>query len=523
MYWRILKTKLSLALFCGTFVGCVGSSLGVAFGYEANDGVMYSTAPAPGYYQAINESTVNLAPEDVGAYGSTWTNDDEGAVSGGSAQGVLTGGIPELEELQKQLSELQASTEKLRGDFEDEKKKNKKETKITDPFTMKLSGHVSMDSAFVTEDETARQEIGNVKNSFSLRDLRVTMKGSGYGCLDYVFGFGVNNSISIKDAYLAIKDTAYFGDVKIGNYFVESGMESVQATFDRVFVAVDETSAVFSLYRRLGVSSTYYGADKQTRLFFGTFLGPSLSSPPHNCVDNDPGLVLNTRLTAAPICIVDEDGFTREVFHVGGSSYWYLPGKESTLRVRTRGQMWNGSNPYFFDGVIALNGDSYSTSQAEVAYQYGEFAISGEGFYMNVSDGGGEAYGTTVAARCFLTPHCSRTYNKNAGRFGTVNMPDEHVFLNFKDRVIGQNWGALEAVGKWEWLETDNLHNVIPASGGNTTGTVVRTVAGANWFLNQQTFFATNWEHAWATPRKGEQKLDTAEFDTLTIQMTFRF
>ncbi|MBQ9873963.1 MAG: hypothetical protein IJM30_05835 [Thermoguttaceae bacterium] len=499
-----------------------GAALIGAFALPSRSiGADYASAPSPGSSLGSYSSVLPGYSEDsVGSYGVVGEPEQVGVAS----DGVLTGGVPELEDLQKQLDELRASSERLKSDFEAEKKKNKKEPKVNDPFTMKLSGHVSVDTALVSEDEAGREQLGNVQNSFSMRDLRVTMKGSGYGHLDYMFGFGVcGSSISLKDAYLKLKDTAYFGDVQVGHYFVESGMESVQATFERVFVSLDETSAMYSLYRRLGVSSTYFGADKRTRAFFGVFLGPSLSSSPHYGCENDPGLVLNARLTAAPICAIDEDGFAREVLHVGGSTYWFSPGGESKLRLRTRGQMWNGSNPYFFDGVVSLADTSYSMSQVETAYQIGGFAASGEGYFLNVYDGGGTAYGTSVVARLFLTPNCTRTYSKDKGRFGTIKMPEEAVFLNYKDRILGQHWGALEVVGKWEWAETTGLKNVIPASGGNTTGVVTRTVAGANWFWNEQAFLAANWEHAWATPRKAEKRLDTCEFDTLTLQMTFRF
>lgn len=435
--------------------------------------------------------------------------------------GVLTGGIPELEELQNQIAELQKTSEELRADLAAEQKKNeKKDPKISDPFTMKLSGHVSMDAVTIGKDDVAEDMYGNTKNSVGMRDVRFTMKGSGHGVLEYAMGIGVNDKINLKDVYLRVKDTPFLGDVTVGHYFVESGMESVEATFDRVFASIDEGLRTFGQFRRLGVSSVRYGADQRTRAFLGVFAAPSIANSPHMVINNDPGFILNSRFTTVPICEVDDDGFTREVFHLGASFYWLIPGGEDKLRLCTRGEMWTGDNPYFLDGSIPLVDTSFSVTQAEIAYQFGETALTAEGYMCNVYDGGGTAWGTTVVARRFLTPHCSRTYLKNSGRFGSITMPEEYVFLNCRDRAVGRHWGALETVAKWEWTELNNLQKV----SNSTYGSVNRLVTGFNWFWNAQTFLTFNWERAYVHAHKAESgKHADSVFDTMIAQMTFRF
>ncbi|MBP5620993.1 MAG: hypothetical protein J6X44_03155 [Thermoguttaceae bacterium] len=434
---------------------------------------------------------------------------------------VLTGGIPELEELQNQIAELQKTSEELRADLAAEQKKNeKKDPKISDPFTMKLTGHVSMDAVSIGKDDVAEDMYGNTKNSLGMRDVRFTMKGSGHGVLEYAMGIGVNDRINFKDVYLRVKDTQFFGDVTVGHYFVESGMESVEATFDRVFASIDEGLRTFGQFRRLGVSSVRYGADQRTRTFLGVFAAPSIAYSPHMVINSDPGFILNSRFTTVPICEVDDDGFTREVFHLGASFYWLIPGGENELRLCTRGEMWTSDNPYFLDGSIPLVDTSFSVTQAEIAYQFGETALTAEGYMCNVYDGGGTAWGTTVVARRFLTPHCSRTYLKNSGRFGSITMPEEYVFLNCKDRTVGRHWGALEAVAKWEWTELNNLQKV----SNSTYGSVNRLVTGFNWFWNAQTFLTFNWERAYVhAHNNNNNKHADSVFDTMITQMTFRF
>lgn len=508
-------TSLLLAVALGS-----GTQMNVSWvkasddAWNSND--LFEEAPSP--FETGNRYANSLDPvvysEEYWDAGLEEPNDAGQA----GAKGTFTESVPELVELKQQLAELQKTTDELKSDFAAEQKKNKKEDKTTDPFKVKFGGHLSIDAVNISQNDESRALLGNTYNSVDIRDLRVSMTGSGHGSLQYKAVIGVNDSVKIYDAYLRLKDTQYFGDVTIGNFFVESGMESTTVTFDRVFTSLDEGANMFRMNRHLGVSSTYFSEDKKSRAMFGAFLAPSISSSPHYSCDNDPGLILNTRWTTAPVLNVDDDGFTREVFHLGASYFWLCPGGETNLKLRTRGQMWNGSNPYFINGTVSLADRSYGVAQAEAAYQKGEFATTVDGFVGSVYDGGGSAFGTTVTARCFLTPHCSRSYVTESARFGSIKTPEEHVFLNYKERTIGKNWGALEAVAKWEWTDTNNLKDVQGALYGITN----RVVAGANWFWNDQTFMALNWEHAMISANKNSKHSDL-DFDTIIAQMTFKF
>lgn len=513
MDWKFLVTNraaIVVTIWTELLTGICGVQL---WAWEVAYDDIYYAAPSP--HESV--SATYQVPT-AGPYGMV-VNDDRNAqlnaIPETSNIGTLSSATPELVELKKQLVELQQTTDQLKVDLE---KQSKKEVKATDPYKFKFGGHVSLDAVNISQNEESREMLGNTYNSFDIRDVRVQMQATGHGNMECKAVVGFNNSVKIYDAYLRFKDTQYFGDITIGNFFVESGMESTTVTFDRVFVSLDEGANMFRMNRHLGVSSTLFSENKQTRAMFGAFLAPSISSPSHFSCDNDPGLILNTRLTTAPILSVDDDGYTREVFHLGASYFWLAPGGETSLRLRTRGLMWNGSNPYFLDSNIPMGDNSYGVSQAEVAYQLGGFAITGDGFVGSFYDGGESTYGCTIATRCFLTPHCSRSYKKDTARFGSICMPEEAVFLNYKDRSVGQNWGALEAIAKWEWVDANNLKNFDKS----TYGIVNRVVTGANWFLNDQTFLALNWEHAFISATKNEKHADL-EYDTIVSQVTFKF
>ncbi len=424
-----------------------------------------------------------------------------------------------LANFERQLASLQARMEQMQVDFAEEKTKNaKKKDKFNLPFNTKVGGQLRLDGVYISQDEDALANFGDVGNSLGVRDLRLTFGGSSYGNLQYAVAFTVNNTITFQDVWLRASDTRYFGDITVGNFYVESGMESVETNWDRVYAMTDEGAAMFRLGRRLGVSSQLFGSDKRSRAFFAIFTASNLATQPHRINNQDnPGVVLNARLTAAPILQEDEDGYTREVFHVGGSYFWLSPAKGANLNLQTTGLGWASSNPRFLSGAIPLNDGAYSVTNIEAAYQHEGFAITGEGYFCSIANFG-DSYGTTIATRWLLTRGVTRRYNRQDARFGMVKMPDDMIFLDIKNRMIGGGLGAFEALAKWEWVEANNLKAVSDA----TYGSVNRVVTGANWFWNEQVYWTFNWEHAFVDAKRNgsDQK---GEFDTIIVQGSLKF
>ena len=423
-----------------------------------------------------------------------------------------------VKDLELRLDRLQKKTEKLELDLDAEKKKNEKKEKPSFPFNTKIGGQLRVDGVYISQNDEATRNFGDVENSLGVRDLRLTFGGTGYKTLQYAVAFTVNNNPTFQDVWLRAKDTRYFGDLTVGNFYVESGMESAETNWDRVYAMVDEGAAMFRLNRRLGVSSQLFNADKSARAFFAIFTASNLATAPHrvNNLDN-PGVVLNTRLTAAPILVDDADGYTREVLHFGGSYFWLSPAKGANLNLSTTGLGWTGANPRFLSCAIPLNDDAYSLANVEIAYQREGFATTAEGYFCSV-DEGGDAYGATLSARWMLTPGVTRTYVRQDARFGSVKMPESTLFFDAKNREIGRNLGALEAVAKWEWVEANDFKEIKDA----TYGQVNRSVLGANWFWSEQINWTFNWEHAFVNARKNDAPVK-GEFDTLVVQGSLKF
>lgn len=422
--------------------------------------------------------------------------------------------------LRAELAALREETEALKVDFESAKAKDaaSKKADPNAPFSLKFSGRAVADATLTSADSDFTDFYGETSNTWRLRDVCLTLRGSGYGNLEYKFCLAVAEKVKIYDFYLGCKDTRYFGDVKVGQFHVESGSESLELLYETSYATMDENASIFRMSRRLGVGSARRGMDDRVRLFTGAFIPKSYINETYGSCDDNPGLLLNARLSGVPIYEENEDGLLEELLHLGGSVYWVAPGSDdSTQRFRTRGLGGSFSAPYFLDGTIPLADRSYSVSEIEAAWQRKGFATTAEGFIKSVEDGG-NAFGTTVGARWMLTPGCAWGYSKEAGRFLSPTIAQEAQFVNAKDRVVAGNWGAWEVLGKWGWTEANDLREYA----GSTYGTVNRLTTGVNWYWNDKTMWTLNWERAFIDAQRGGEAVD-ATHDSLILQAAVKF
>lgn len=531
------KKRFEKTLSVGAILAlCVASNGGLTF---AQDDVWRVPTPAitsDGYFETAELSSNDAAdaPPQIGtidANASTVANetDANGGVGTGeptAAPSVSAESIAEFRLMQEQIAKLQAETDALKNTLEAEKSKKK------DPngsFSLSVGGHMIADALFVSQDDENKALLGDVENAYNLRDSRLTLKGSGYGNLEYVCGFMFNNGIRLTDFYLRAKDTGFLGDLTFGHFFVESGMESVTFSFERAYANFDEDAIFFRQLRRLGVGSTHYALDKRARAFFGVYMAKGINKNPVYYAEDAPGVILNGRLTAAPIYYDPDDDKSGnldvsdrdfEVLHVGASYYWLgAGGKDTSISLSTRGAGWDGDSPYFINGKVGLDGKSYNVSQLEAAWAKKGFAATSELYCSSIEDGGC-SYGATVGGRYFLTPGCYRKYSKAAGRFQGFHLPKESYLLNVKERSIGENWGAWEVLGKWDWLEANNLRDISSAR----YGSVHRTTLGLNWFWNDKTVWMLNWEHAFLNVNDNVKNVASQSgVDSLILQARVKF
>lgn len=422
------------------------------------------------------------------------------------------------------LSSIKTAMDELRDEIASMKKELKKKQNSPDTskkFSCKLGGMLFMDAVMVDQTRENAELYGNVPNEFDIRELRLSAKGEGYGNLSYECTIGVNRGISFKDVFVRANGLPVFGDLRVGYFKVESGMGQLASIYDQTFSEFDTNTNAFRIGRRLGIGSTHFAEDKSARLFLGAFTGRNLDfnyDTKGTTVEGDEtGILLNTRVSAVPIYCESGDQLC-EVLHVGASYYWCRP--EDSYRLRARPTGWAFGMPYLLTGSIPLGDDSFSTAQAEFAWQRNQFAVMTEGFF-GFYEGYDEAYGATVQARYMLTSGAYHKYNKDRGVFGEVYVPDNLSFIDYGNMTCLAGPGAWEVAAQWSYTDMDNLGDLTGAS--VYYGRVNELLAGLTWYWNPQTRICFNWIHSMPESAHVGSETVKTECDTFLAQMRIRF
>ena len=517
------KKAAAGALVCSFGWGGADASLGAdGFGgWNAVEGtsLVLSTDEGENENAELNGDVEEVKEDDAVEVNDSVANGSVGFAGG--IGGDFDALADETAALRAELAALREETSALKVDFAKAKEAEEAAKKKADPnapFNLRFSGRAVADVTTTSADADFNDFYGETSNTWRLRDVCLTMRGSGYGNLEYRFCLAVAEKVKIYDFYLRCNDTRYFGDVRIGQFHVESGIESMTILYDTPYAVVDENASIFRLSRRFGIGATRHSSDERLRLFTGAFIPKSFNTEPYGTFDDNPGLVLNARLSGLPIYEEGADGLVDELLHLGGSFYWVAPGADdSTQRFRTRELAGSFSAPYFLDGTIPLADRSYSVSEVEAAWQKKGIGVTADCFIKSVEDGG-NAFGTTLSARWMLTPGCAWGYSKDMGRFSSPKIAEEARFVNAKDRVVAGNWGAWEILGKWGWTEANDLREYA----GSTYGTVNRLTTGVNWYWNEKTMWTLNWERAFIDAQRGGAAID-ATHDALILQAAVKF
>ena len=182
-----------------------------------------------------------------------------------------------------------------------------------------------------------------------MRDSCFLLKGTGYDVLSYecsVAVSAINNAktgLVYKNIMVGVKDVPIFQKVKVGHFKVETCMSERDLLINSPGISYFSGNTMsFSPHRRLGIGSTMHFADQNIRWYNGVYASKALTDEPALVTDN-PGVILDTRLTATPIYRENEDGYLEEVLHIGGSSYWLVASGE---RASDRLDRLDALSPY---------------------------------------------------------------------------------------------------------------------------------------------------------------------------------
>ena len=336
----------------------------------------------------------------------------------------------------------------------------------------------------------------NVQNWYGFREARLAVTGTGYDFLDYKFEVGFEKdrsyNASFKDVFLGIQHVPLLEYVRIGNQYVEdAGSEICNGTTNYTFMEAPAPVGQHFMSRRLGVTSRHLFADDRVRMFFGAY-GANNISDTHYQKDDNQGLVLNTRMTIAPVFC--QDGC--RLFLVG--AYYNFVDSTSNNKKSMAISRPGGWDLYSSYSLGDYYSDRYQKAGFETVCQKGRFCVQTDLFlqqYADVNNGPGTSignqtnYGGFVMARWFLTRDY-RKYNLKSACWDSVEVSRPYKFMD----QCEVNWPS--GYGAWEVAAMYGFYDAF-ASLTDTDARLTNQQIGAalNWYWNPQVKWAVNYIH----------------------------
>ena len=421
---------------------------------------------------------------------------------------------------EERLNQLQLEIAKMQEQLAQKQDKPEPSKK----FQSKIGGLLIMDAITVDQSDCNHSTYGDVPNMYPIREARLGVKGTGYDFINYeaTFAFQVNDSQRsagslFKNIFVGVKNVPFFQSVKVGHFKVETCMSERDFLINSPTISYFSGNTMsFSPHRRFGVGSTRLYADKKLRIYNGIYSGRGFNDGA--CVlDDDPGLILDARVTMVPYSCEDACGNLREILHIGGSAYWFFPGETSMLRMRARPTSWTGGMQYLLNSAIPLE-KGYNVCEGEAAWQRGQLGIISETFVANIRNNG-TSWGSTLATRYFLRPGNYRTYSYDGGGFAAPHLVSNLGKSENNTGVMPDTFGELELVGAYAYTNMDNLKNV-PAA---TYGELHEVIYGLNWWWSPDLRWSAAYTQAFVNSAfRGESKRKSSN-NTVNVQVNMQF
>lgn len=432
---------------------------------------------------------------------------DHTSASDKSSKSAQTEAGPKLD------SAEQASDEKSKSDDKSKPTETPRQDMSGEKWTVKLGGHVQMDSVHWI---TASDAVVGDQNYFEFRRLRLVADGVGYGVCDFRLQLtlepetvgesapGTVTSPEVKDAYFSLNEIPRLGRFRIGNFFVPFSLEQVTNDTNNTFLERSiPIPGAFSPDREVGIA--FYNCTEDQRLTWcqGIFLD-SISESLKERIDDNQGYRVSSRVTWLPY--YDEPSNGRYLFHTG-LGLLHTKDQDGRVRFRARPQVREG--PRLIDSGIIL-ADAYTTGNIELASVRGPVTIQGEAFLTAID---GDFAGTTYVDGAYI--YCSYFLtgeNRIYDRFGqhgaqfSRNIP----YSNFFMVPGGCGPGAWEAKARYSTLDLHNLDR----------GRYQDLTLGVNWYWSDRTRVMMDWIHPFTTR---DTSFGSTQADLLAMRFDFNW
>ncbi len=301
--------------------------------------------------------------------------------------------------------------------------------------------------------------IPNTFNYTEIRQVRLSLRGTGYGVFDYrvqvdfepeIQAFIQDSSavvlgaVGIKDAYVGVREIPLFNYVRIGHFKVSFSHDQLLSrrdmTFMERFPMADPPG--FTPGRDLGVQSYNHSENERVTWQFGAFYD-SISETVKQRVDDNQGILANGRLTWTPV--FDEPSEGRYLVHLGVAGI-YAHTQDDSGRFAQRPEIHEG--PFLID-TGTIRADDYTVVGTELLVHWGPIYMNHELMWSHVNALGGDVdlYSGYVETGWYLTGE-HRSYSRDIGVFSDVT-PFENFWL-----VPGcRGRGAWEVAARWSFVD----------------------------------------------------------------------
>ena len=329
-------------------------------------------------------------------------------------------------------------------------------------MNMKIGGRLAVDAAgYVTG-----QQFQDFEPGLEVRRARVYAKGD---CLillpvSYELEIGyVPNQFYIEKSYIALRDLALIGDLRVGQYQPPMGLDVITSSRDITFMEPSSALQALAPGTSAGaqIGRTIFNERASWRLgAFTEGVGTDYGD-----ASKDYGRAIGRVTWLAVDHKKANENDSDRYLHLGLSAN-FLYSSSSTIQYRSRPE--SHLAPYVIDtGDISAHGAV--TLGSEAAWVNGPFSVQGEYLHSFVERTEGDRLNFTGlygSVSWFLTGEIRR-YDRIEAEFGRV-VPQR----NFDWGHGG--WGAVELAGRYSFV---NLN-----SGDVQGGRLSMLMAGVNWY-----------------------------------------
>ncbi len=370
--------------------------------------------------------------------------------------------------LEKRVQDLEKRIEKQEGALRVHWKDGLRLEDSAGNFKLKIGGRIQNDWAWIKEEDSVRNLLGEQEDGTEFRRARLYLSGdihkSTFFKLQFDFAGG---DADFKDVYLGLKRIPGVGHFKVGHFKEPFSLEELTSSNNITFMERSLPN-VFAPSRNTGIS--IYNAELDQRMTWAA--GVFRETDDFGRGQGDGGLSGTFRLTGLPW--TGTDG-TR-MAHVG-VAYSLRSPKGGLLRLRQRPEVHLADR---FVDTGSFQADRLHLIGLEGALVAGRFSLQSE-FVNAVARSPGTSNptfrGVYVYTSYFLTGE-HRSYNKSSGAFWGVRP---------KTNLLGgaKGSGALEVALRYSMI---NLNDELIVGGRLSSVTT-----GLNWYFNPNTRVMLNY------------------------------